>query len=176
MTKLELKQDELIEILTELIPEWDVNTGIWHKYKLLKSEIASLKEQEKRKPDYRNDIYGPGDDNYGRDKPFWKQEKEQPKLSGDKLREYLEDCNVKRPNFLSRTQIDMLVYILPKWYKSHIEQKPEKELSLRDELMKYEIFHGNNEEDASVWIDEYLASNTVTTHDLNEIDRAEEEK
>jgi ribosomal protein L37AE/L43A len=38
------------------------------------------KKEGKAKLDLHNDIFGPGDDNYGRDKPFWKQS--QPEAKG----------------------------------------------------------------------------------------------
>jgi len=38
------------------------------------TESEPVKDEAKKKPDHHNDIYGPGDDNYGRNKPFWKAE------------------------------------------------------------------------------------------------------
>ena len=42
-----------------------------------------VKAEAKTKPDYHNDIYGPGDDNYGRDKPFWKAEAKTAEIPND---------------------------------------------------------------------------------------------
>jgi len=47
------------------------------------TESEPVKDEAKKKPDYHNDIYGPGDDNYGRDKPFWKAEAKTAEIPND---------------------------------------------------------------------------------------------
>jgi hypothetical protein len=131
MTKLEIKQDELIDALfaysTHVVIMWnkdleddeskDLKLRLWENVKKIKGALALLKAESK---------------------------KERP----------CESCDEPIPCNL----------------------ECDKELSLRDELIRFTQQFYADEETCIHNVDKYLASNTVTTHDLNEIGRAEEEK
>lgn len=120
-TKDELK-DELIEKYQEFI-ENTIYCGC-NKCKLFRQEIVVLENQLKKhqiidqlngekipevatvtSTDYHNDIYGPGNDNYGRDKPFWDHEEvssirrkvKEPEKSAEEIVRLLAEWSEKYP-------------------------------------------------------------------------------
>jgi hypothetical protein len=101
-SKLEQKQAELIKHALKAF-EYQANDKLveWHeRTKQLESELAALQSEPRPKRDPHNDIYGPGDDNYGRDK--WTSEpqrgeeeiaealvREHPDFNAEGLSEYM---------------------------------------------------------------------------------------
>lgn len=128
-------------------------------------QILTIKSSGSKKPDLNNIIFGPGNDNYGRNIPPWKEQK--PNKEADDMSKHIEAIFKNTQRIHGKSELDWIKvasYKAVRYINTHYAEAYSKK-SRREELEKFmeyleeeviDIVYQNDEQGMKYLINQYL--------------------